>query len=282
MTNSADRLMTRRAFLGLSATAGCACALGGPLLGGLGQCAMRAPASYYVAHKDELLEAFRQTNEGARQYLTARHDSQLAQEVTEEAADIFERLLPDLPDVGGERNADTVFIPMAAWYVALYRPMKARGLTAEDTGRMFYELYKQDLEQMPKAEALAKGAKRFTPQAFAEMKQWADWTRKREYPANWVARFLPGDGKAFDFGYNYTECGACKYFRAQGAMDVAPYFCLTDFLRSRTFGTGLARTKTIAQGGDLCDFRYKKGRPVTQDWSTEAPRIKARMKRADS
>lgn len=56
-------------------------------------------------------------------------------------------------------------------------------------------------------------------------------------------------------------------------MDVAPYFCLNDFPRSRAEGTGLVRTGTIAQGAALCDFRYKLGREVTQGLETETVRF---------
>ena len=91
-----------------------------------------------------------------------------------------------------------------------------------------------------------------------------------------MGRFLPGDGKTFDAGYDYTECGAVKYFKAQGVAEVAPYFCLNDFLASRAQGTGLVRKGTLAQGDPLCDFRYKRDRPVTQDWDTEVPRFSGR------
>ena len=60
---------------------------------------------------------------------------------------------------------------------------------------------------------------------------------------------------------------------SQGAAEVAPYFCLNDFILSRAEGTGLSRAHTLAQGHDRCDFRYKKGREVTQDWDTETPKF---------
>ena len=49
----------------------------------------------------------------------------------------------------------------------------------------------------------------------------------------------------------------------------------TDFDRSRTYGTGLQRTKTIARGDGICNFRFKKDRPVVQNWSTELALIRA-------
>lgn len=34
-------------------------------------------------------------------------------------------------------------------------------------------------------------------------------------------------------------------------------------------------TVSSAQGDDLCDIRFKKGRPVRQDWSTEVPKFRS-------
>ena len=105
------------------------------------------------------------------------------------------------------------------------------------------------------------------------MRAWAENSQKRLIPGDWVVKFVPGDGKTFDVGYDYTSCGAFNYFKAQGAAEVAPYFCLNDFLASRAQGTGLSRQHTLAQGDSVCDFRYKRDRPVTQDWDTEVPRF---------
>jgi hypothetical protein len=234
--------------------------------------------NYYLAHREELLQAFHETNNGARQYLAASDGEKLAHAVTREAASRFSSLLPRLPDVGGEQNIDIPYLPIAAWYLAYYRPMQAHGKTAADVGRMIYDLYETDLSGYPKAQALAEGARWFTRPALEKMQRWAAWTQKRQYPANWVATFIPGDGRDFDFGYDYRQCAIVKYLQSQRASELAPYVCLNDFLKSQAFGTGLRRSKTLAQGDALCNFRYKKGRPVTQDWDTEVPKFSARSR----
>ncbi len=62
-------------------------------------------------------------------------------------------LLPQFPDVGRETNWDSRFIPIAGWYVALYAPMKANDKTAEDVGKIVYELNKIGLEAILKQKA---------------------------------------------------------------------------------------------------------------------------------
>ena len=261
---------TRRAFLGLglAAAGGCALELAFRAAPGL------AGGDYYSRHRAELLGAFGQTNQGALQYLSAKHGAALAREVCAEAAAGFRALLPGLPQVGGELNPMTEYLPVAAWYVAYYRPFLKRGLSAEDLGRMIYELNRFQFQATPAAELARQGRERFSPAYLARMEGWAAWTQKRQHPANWVARFLRGDGRDFDYGYDYSECALVKYFRAQEASPVAPYVCINDFTRSRAYGTGLARRGTLAMGYPLCGFRYKKERPVTQGWHSELAKIK--------
>ncbi len=279
MPGSPRNILSRRHFLRLSG----AVALGGLLpwpfpAGRQCQAATARPDNhYYVVHRQELLQAFAATNEGARQYLAARFGAGTARDVTRQAAFNFQELLPRLPDVGGEKNLDVQYLPIAAWYLAYYPPMRSHGQTAEDVGRMLYDLNAQELEQIPKDHALAEGMRLFSPSSLERLARWAAWTQKREHPANWVASFIPGDRRDFDFGYDYTECALVKFFRAHQASELAPYVCLNDFLKSRTYGTGLRRTQTLAQGDPRCDFRYRQGRPVTQDWDTEIPKIRARL-----
>jgi hypothetical protein len=277
MQHHLRREISRRKFVTLALGASVCCLWPAPSGAGLtGPISAGAERNYYLTHREELLQAFQETNEGARQYLAARDGEKLAGAVTREAAGRFSSLLPRLPDVGGEQNIDLPYIPIAAWYLAYYQPMLVWGKTAADVGRMIYDLNAMDLGRYPKAQALAAGARWFTPANLEKLQKWAAWTQERTYPANWVATFIQGDGQDFDFGYDYQECGVVKYLQAHRASEVAPYVCLNDFLKSRTFGTGLQRSKTLAQGDAVCNFRYKKGRPVTQGWDTEVPKFAAR------
>lgn len=257
---------------GSALCAGCCSALAA---GGL---QAEGAGSYYALHEEALKAAFHQMVEGAQQVWRAEFGAVRSRAMAEQAAETFDKLFDQFPEVGGDRNWDTQFIPVAAWYVALYRPMQSAGKSAEDVGKLVYDLYRRSLEGTPKDETTREGENLFNPDSMAAMAAWAEWTQKREYPANWVAAFIRGDGKEFDYGYDYTECGLVKYFRSQGVSELAPYVCLNDFLKSAAIGSGLSRTRTLAEGDEVCDFRYKKGRPVIQDWDTEIDRIQARSR----
>ncbi|MDP3981083.1 MAG: L-2-amino-thiazoline-4-carboxylic acid hydrolase [Chlamydiota bacterium] len=265
--------LSRRSFFKCSLAFGCGCLVPQLAFGNSRNSAEaeKTMADNPLADQAMLLKDFRETNDGALQYMTQTYGADVASSIAQEAERQFEALLPLLPELGGAKNIVIRDFPVALWCVAYLRPMKAHGKTAEELGKMIYDMFDMDLRQMPEEAKIAEGAKLFTPEHIDALKGWARWTQKREYPANWVATFVPGNGADFDYGYDYSECAIVKYLKAHGADEVAPYICLNDFIRSEACDTGLRRTKTLAQGDNVCNFRYKKGRPVTQNWSTEIP-----------
>jgi len=49
------------------------------------------------------------------------------------------------------------------------------------------------------------------------------------------------------------------------------WIAISDYVVSKAFNRGLVRYKTIAEGSDKCDFRFKKGRktfvhPLKEGW----------------
>ena len=269
--------MNRRSFLKCSALTAIALVPGLPFACPSQRAfAKLATDNYYPAHAQELIADFTATLQGAVQFLAPELGKNRAQAITGQALDRFKALLPNLPEVGGDYNPDTPFIPIAAWYVALYDPLRSAGKSARDVGKLIYDLNVMSLGQMPAEQAKAEQRRYFSEDNRSDLHSWTVWTLRRDYPGNWVADFIPGDGKEFDFGIDYHECGVVKYFQAQGVSELAPYFCLNDFPRSRTLGTGLVRTKTIANGDGICNFRYKQDRPVTQDWASEIGGIRER------
>ena len=82
-------------------------------------------------------------------------------------------------------------------------------------------------------------------------------SQKRRYPDDFVCLFVEGDGVNFDFGFDYIECGICKFFHRQEADEFSQYMCRLDYPFTTAMGVRLIRTSTIAEGGEKCDFRYK-------------------------
>lgn len=229
---------------------------------------------------ERIAQGFAGLTKGAQAWLAQAVGPQEAAAVAQACPASLAALLPRVPDIG-PANRNEVSLEEAVWLAALTRAMRSRRLPESMAGRLFYDLCEREMaEQLATpaaAQALADaGAAMFGPAGREDLLAWTRQTQQRLHPADWVGKAVLGSGQDFDLGYDYSQCGAVKYFKANGVEKVAPYFCLNDFSMSKAMGTGLARVHTIAQGDGLCDFRYKKGRPVTQSWETEAARIGAR------
>ena len=85
--------------------------------------------------------------------------------------------------------------------------------------------------------------------------EWAKESHEIKNENNWVVDVLPGCAE-YDLGYDYHECGICKICRDEGCFELAKYLCGLDYIIADMMGAELVRTKTLAGGGDLCDFRY--------------------------
>lgn len=218
-----------------------------------------------------LMADFTGVSQGVQAMLSTRLGVQGAADLAQDCRARFAALIPAIPDIGpGNRNQESLL--EAVWLTAITQAMTAGGLAARDAGRVLYDLCAEEMNQRPAAGLRTSGQAMFTPKGRAQLAAWAKATQQRRYPGDWVGEAVFGDGKSFDVGYDYSQCGAVTFFAAHGVAQVARYFCLNDFILSRAQGTGLTRAHTLGQGDTLCDFRYKKDGPVSQDWESEERR----------
>ena len=87
--------------------------------------------------------------------------------------------------------------------------------------------------------------------------KWSEDSHKSLYENDWVLDILPGNGE-YDLGYDYHRCGICKICSDEGCPELAKYLCRMDFVLADIMGMKLVRTGTIAEGADICDFRYSR------------------------
>ena len=263
----------RRRFLNFGFAAGCSCFFPGQLIAASGS---EQPVGDDV-RAQRLQDEFAGMSQGVQAWLTPRVGEQRAAAIAAQSRACFAALIGSIPDIGSD-NRNQESLTEAVWLTAIAQAMQAAGLPLRDAGRLFYDLCAQEMAQSRAEDAHAKGQVMFSLAGRESLKRWAERTQQRRYPADWVAVAVFGDGQTFDVGYDYTECGAVKFFAAHGVAGVAPYFCLNDFTLSRSQGTGLTRLHTLGQGDALCDFRYQQDGAVTQSWESEVPRFENKAK----
>ncbi|HUH97761.1 MAG TPA: L-2-amino-thiazoline-4-carboxylic acid hydrolase [Anaerolineales bacterium] len=200
----------------------------------------------------------------ARQYGAAT-GQMLDQKIQQE----LEKTLAELPFIGtSQENKWADNMPSAAFALAAYRVLVPEYATLEDAGHILYETLQLDMGGFT---SLVMQATYNETAIIEKLRLLAIRSQKRQYPEDWVMTFVEGTGQDFTYGVDVTECAIRKYLAAQGAPELTPYLCLTDYISSEAMGRGLVRYKTLAEGCALCDFRYKKGRssylyPLRNGW----------------
>ncbi len=244
----------RRSFLKLSAVAAGTAIVGG----GVGYALLRDsdPLADFYASTEKVLS----THFGPGQARVLSRDIRRA----------YEALSPEVPDIGGAENIFTEWLTYGAYYLAVYRVLKSQDHSIEQVGHIIYETY-QVMADRPQWLISLVGRLKYDREYIEQLKRAAATSQERHYPGDWVCTFIEGDGETFDYGLDITECGICKFYHAQGADELAPYMCLSDYVQSCAFDRGLVRYKTIAEGAEVCDFRYKQGRatfvyPLRDGW----------------
>jgi hypothetical protein len=227
--------------------------------------------TYYTSRKPKLLKEFGTTLKHIRKVMTPRHGAGFTDAIIEETRQAFEALIPELPYIGGDANFFTRNLTGPAGTLALYQALQPRGMAVEEVGDIAYRAFESRLRAIPRLQLRLWGWLAFTGISRRAMRAQADTSQERRYPGDFVYTFVEGDGIEFDYGLDFTECAVLKFFQAHGAGELLPYVCLGDFPYSRATGTGLVRTMTLAEGADKCDFRYKRGREVTQGWPVPEP-----------
>jgi hypothetical protein len=212
----------------------------------------------FVSRKPQLIKEFRNTIKAIRPVLDSRYEGKRTANMIEDAYREFESLIPQLPEVGPQRTLRQ-FAVSTGWFLAMYRALVRQGASLDDVGSLIYEASDAYLKAVPGFMRNFFSLMSFSPRYLKGLEKQARESQERRFPQGYVFTFIPGDGKAFDYGVDYTECASCKFLAAQGVPELTRFVCAVDYIYSEKLGWGLHRTTTLAVGDKKCDFRFKKG-----------------------
>ncbi|MBN1977530.1 MAG: L-2-amino-thiazoline-4-carboxylic acid hydrolase [Anaerolineae bacterium] len=215
--------------------------------------------AYYVGNKARLLRDHRRLAAIGQGIMAARYELDFVAAVTRESLAEFEGLLPELPYIGGDQNPLTGNLVFSASALAFYQVMKRRGKTVEETGELLYRIMEAWIRRYPGFIRRLMGSYYLSKPSRRQSKKRAPLSQERRHAGDWVFEYVEGDGETFGWGRDYVECGIVKFLHSQGADELAPYLCLTDYALFGALGIELMRTMTLAEGCEKCDFRFKKG-----------------------
>ncbi len=216
---------------------------------------------FYTLQETRLLKDFDRVVKQARGEITSRYGAENAERMIRFAREEYRRILPSMPYVGGKQPL-TQFVITTGWCLALHRALVGYAASAHESGLLFYVLSRQYIKQAPGILRRYLGASMFSQRYQRKLRERAMESQLHPLPRGYIFSYVEGDGVNFDFGVDYHRCATLNFLREQGAEEIAPYLCALDQFSSELLGWGLTRTSTLAEGGAVCDFRFKQGGPT--------------------
>jgi len=175
-----------------------------------------------------------------------------------ETREEYEAVIDHLPWIGGSANPRSFSLYGSAFWLALWRVLEPRGLTLDETPELFCEMFRIYWSRYPRVLRRLYGRIRMGPANQKKVRRLAMASQARANPDDYVSRFVPGEPGRFDYGIDFVECAIIKFLRAEEAEELAPVLCELDWPHTELLGIELIRTTTLAQGGDRCDFRFRR------------------------
>ena len=231
--------------------------------------AVKIPKDYYIKRKSKLMKDFSKHIEVARDMLKRKYSEAKINEMFNQMKTEYEKIIPEIPYIGGTKNPFSSLLVGGMSSLAMFRVLEKEGFTLRDIGEFYYEF--RDIHNTIRKNNLEKIGK--DPAQYPFELTYVDWAKKqceitnlRNYPDDWVADYVEGDGKAFEWGFNFHECGLHKVFKRLDAEKYVSFFCLSDFSEANILGFGFSRTQSLGFGAPMCDHRYVKDYKTPRGW----------------
>ncbi len=231
--------------------------------------AVKIPKDYYIKRKTKLMKDFSKEIEVARDMLKRKFSEAKINEMYNQMKTEYEKIIPGIPYIGGNKNPFTSLLVGGISSLVIFRVLEKEGFTLRDIGEFYYEF--RDILNTIRKNNLEKIGK--DPAQYPFETVYVDFTKKlcktsnlRKYPDDWVGDFIEGDGKTFEWGFNFHECGLHKICKKLDAERFVPFFCLSDFSEANILGFGFSRTQTLGFGAPMCDHRYVKDYKTPRGW----------------
>ncbi|MFX0023531.1 MAG: L-2-amino-thiazoline-4-carboxylic acid hydrolase [Candidatus Hermodarchaeota archaeon] len=224
---------------------------------------------YYIRNKNKIMKQFNKFIKVAKKVVLPSNSALDIHSIGEQARNELESILSRLPYVGGDDSPFTPLMIQSAETIALFKATKKLTLSEREIGKIIYDIAESYAKSIPSIKKWFFRKAIFSVKMKNYWKEWLNESQKNKYPENWVGEYVEGLNEEFDWGFNFTECGWLKLIKKEDAEVIAPYACLCDYARMRELGVGFKRTKTLAAGARICDFRFIRNYPTQTGWPPE-------------
>jgi len=232
---------------------------------------------YYSSRKQNLLADLDETAALVKDSVVGRYGETFADTLHSAIRREYEMLIPEIPYIKGPRGrALNTFLLITAQELAAWKAMKGEGKSAAETWELCHQAIRAKAGRIPRWKRWLSRRlmfSRLVRRIFARREKLGQTHRLGDFEI----QYLLGDGDEFDLGVNYLQCGNHRFALEHGGEEFAPYICMSDIALSDAMGWGLIRTRTLADGCDHCDFRFKSEAPTRI--SSQTPAVQQAIER---
>ena len=160
----------------------------------------------------------------------------------------YRKIMERADDIGANNNLLSSY-SLGAFFISCCRNLD---LSPEE----IFKIIETNIKKSKMFKSLMGDAKSYVSEKRrAARREWSKETKERKYKNDWVVDIKEDDPNWYEIDYH--ECGVCKLFKQEGCFELAKYLCKLDFVIAEVIGLDLHRSQTLAEGGSMCDFRYK-------------------------
>jgi hypothetical protein len=193
-----------------------------------------------------------------RPVLAREHGEERVDPILADARLEYERVLPEVPDIGGRRNVFQGVMTVNGWIAAFHRAMAAHGFSAADSIRIGQQVLDGWLQRLPRFVLRAIGRILLSAPSRRYFERQALRSQDRRYAEDFVWKLEYG--AAGEVSFVFDECAVNKWYDAQGLTALKPYCNFVDVTYSRLMGMGIDAHETIGTGCEKCALRVQHGR----------------------
>jgi len=227
---------------------------------------------FYVRKKSKFMRSFDERLAVVNEELCKNFDNKKSEELINQMKAEFEKILPDIPYIGGQKNPTTLVLVKCVSDLAIFRTLEKIGFSFREIGEFHYNYVMAALKL--RKEALEKAGRDPSQYPFDSVymdyqKKLTEETQLKLYPGDWLMDFVEGVGDSFEWGWDIQECGVQKAFKKFGDEKYLPFICLGDHYEAEGLGFGFSRTQALGFGAPFCTHRFVKNYKTPSAWPPE-------------
>jgi hypothetical protein len=224
---------------------------------------------FYIRKKRKFMRSFDERLIAVNEELCKKFDDKKSEELISQMKAEFEKILPDISYIGGQKNPTTLVLVKCMSDLAIFRTLEQIGFSFREIGEFHYNYVITALKL--RKEALEKAGRDpsqypFNTEYMEYQKKLTEETQMKLYPDDWVMDFVEGDGDSFEWGWDVQECGVQKAFKKFGDEKYLPFICLGDHYEAEGLGFGFSRTQALGFGAPICTHRFVKNYQTPSAW----------------